>query len=119
MKDIIDLGNMVFDRLIESHGESNESRTLFLYGITTSTKWSVLGSEKWVHVHAGGVSCNFEDPILSKLSSQWQSIKAAQDKIELAERLKKFRAEYEKPSPKDGDTFNFWSDSGAFREIKL
>jgi hypothetical protein len=119
MKDIIDLGNSIFDRLVEAHGETNESRLLFLYGVTTDSRWSVLGSEKWVHIHSSGVSCNFEDLVISKLSAQWQEIKAEQSKAELAERLKRFREEYEKPSPKDGDTFNFWNDPGTFSEIRL
>jgi hypothetical protein len=119
MKDIIDLGNLVFDRLIEAYGETQESRMLFLYGITTSTSWSVLNSEKTILVQSEGVSLNFEDPVISKLSSQWQSIRAEKDKAALAERLRRFKEEYEKPAPKDGDTFNFWSDPGTFREIRL
>lgn len=119
MKDIIDLGNRVFDRLIEEHGETQESRTLFLYGITTSTKWSIIGSDKWVLVHADGVMINFEDDQLAALSNEWRSIRDEQDKAALADRLKRFREEYEKPTPKDGDTFDFWSGSGHFREIRL
>jgi hypothetical protein len=119
MKDIIDLGNKVFDRLIEEYGETQDSRMLFLYGITTSTKWSIVGSDRWVLVHADGVSINFEDARISSLSSEWQMIRAEKTKTDLAERLKRFRAEYEKPTPRDGQTFNFWSDSGDFREIQL
>jgi hypothetical protein len=119
MKDIIDLGNLVFDRLIEAHNEDPESRTLFLYGITTGTSWNVINSEKTLLIQSDGVVLNFEDVVISKLSSKWQQIRIEQDKAALAERLKRFKAEYEKPSPKDGDTFNFWSDSGTFREIRL
>jgi hypothetical protein len=119
MKDIIDLGNMVFDRLIQTHGESQESRMLFLYGITTNTKWGVLGSDHWVLVHADGVTASFDDPVLTDLSGQWLAIRSAQDQAAFTERLKRFREEYEKPAPKDGDTFNFWSDPGTFREIRL
>lgn len=119
MKDIIDLGNLVFDRLIEAHGESNDSRMLFLYGITTTTKWNIIDSDKWLIIHSDGVSANFEDAIIADLSSRWQATKDAKDQAALAERLKRFREEYEKPSPKDGDTFNFWSDPGTFREIRL
>ena len=119
MKDIIDLGNKVFDQLISEHGESQESRMLFLYGITTQTRWSIVGSAKWVLVHADGVSLNFEDPVLAELSDQWMKIRAEQSRLQLADRLKRFKAEYERPSPKDGETFNFWSDSGNFREIRL
>lgn len=119
MKDIIDLGNLVFDRLIEAHGESNDSRMLFLYGITTATKWNIAGSDKWLLIHSDGVSTDLDDPIIAKLSSGWQATKEAKDKAALAERLKRFREEYEKPAPKDGDTFNFWSDPGTFREIRL
>ena len=119
MKDIIDLGNMVFDRLIEAHGEIPESRILFLYGITTNTKWSMPGSDRWVLVYTDGVTANFEDPVLAELSAQWLAIRSAQDQVAFAERLKRFREEYEKPMPKDGDTFSFWSDPGTFREIRL
>jgi hypothetical protein len=119
MKDIIDLGNMVFDRLIQTHGEIPESRMLFLYGITTNTKWTMMGSDRWVLVHADGVTANFDDPALAELSSQWLAIRSAQDQAVFTERLKRFREEYEKPAPKDGDTFNFWSDPGTFREIRL
>ena len=119
MKDIIDLGNKVFDRLVEEYGESQESRMLFLYGITTSTKWSIIGSDKWVLIHADGVMTNFDDGRLADLSEQWRSIRDEQSKVAVANRLKTLREEYEKPSPKDGETFNFWSDSGSFREIRL
>ena len=119
MKDIIDLGNMVFDRLIEAHGEIPESRILFLYGITTNTKWSMPGSDSWVLVYTDGVTANFEDRVLAELSAQWLAIRSAQDQAAFAERLKRFREEYEKPMPKDGDSFSFWSDPGTFREIRL
>ena len=42
MKDLIDLGNLVFNQLIKEHGEIEESRLLFIYGVTTGTQWSVL-----------------------------------------------------------------------------
>lgn len=119
MKDIIDLGNLVFDRLVEAHGETQESRMLFLYGITTGTAWQVLGSDKSVLVHSDGVTLNFEDLTISHLSSKWQEIRAEKDKAALAERLRRFREEYEKPAPRDGETFNMWSDPGTFREIRL
>jgi hypothetical protein len=79
----------------------------------------VINSEKTLLIQSDGVVLNFEDVVISKLSSKWQQIRIEQDKAALAERLKRFKAEYEKPSPKDGDTFNFWSDSGTFREIRL
>jgi hypothetical protein len=119
MKDIIDLGNKVFDRLIDAYGETAESRTLFLYGITTNTRWSIIGSDHWVLVQADGVFMDFEDPILSDLSQQWLAIRADQEKAETAARLQKFKDEYTRPTPKDGDTFTFWSDGGTFREIRL
>ena len=119
MKDIIDLGNAVFNRLVEAHGEIQESRLLFLYGITTNTKWTLFSSDLWVLVHADGVTANFEDPVLADLSGQWLTIRSAQDQAAFAKRLKQFREEYERPAPKDGEIFSFWSDPGTFREIRL
>jgi hypothetical protein len=57
MKDIIDLGNLVFSQLVKSHGELEESRTLFLYGITVGSDWQVLGSDRgidWSSVKVSG-----------------------------------------------------------------
>ena len=113
------MGNQVFDRLIESHGETSESRLLFLYGITTNTRWDVLNSTKWVHVQADGVTLNFDDSVIIELGNQWNRIKSDQDQAETASRLRKFREEHERPTPRDGDTFSFWSDPGTFREIRL
>ena len=50
MKDLIDVGNLVFDRLVSDHGELSESRTLFLYGVTTGNTWFVLDSAKWITI---------------------------------------------------------------------
>jgi len=117
--DVIDLGNRVFNRLIDAHGEIEESRILFLYGITTSTRWDISGTGRWVQVHDGGVSCNFEDDVIDILSSKWQQIKSQRTQLAVEARLKKFRDEYERTTPKDGETFNFWQGGETFREIRL
>jgi hypothetical protein len=119
LNDIIDLGNRVFDRLIEAHGEIEESRMLFLYGITTATRWDVNGKDLWVLVQQDGVFSNFNDPVITGLSNRWQVIRQNRTKAEVENRLKRFREEYERPAPKDGEVFNFWQGGETFREIRL
>jgi hypothetical protein len=119
MKDLIDLGNLVFNHLIKEHHEIEESRLLFLYGVTTSTKWSVINSNKWILIEPSGLSKNFTDSVLESLDSEWKNLKLQFDKAAIDLKLAKARAEYDRPQPKAGDTFEFWSDSGSFREIKF
>ena len=71
MRDIIDLGNSVFDRLIQAHGEIGESRILFLYSITQGTTWTIINSDKIISVTTEGVSSNFEDQIIQELHLTW------------------------------------------------
>jgi hypothetical protein len=119
MKDLIDLGNLVFSQLIKDHSEIEESRLLFLYGVTTSTRWNVINSSKWILVESTGLSKNFVDPILDNLDLEWKALKVKFDKAAIDLKLEKARAEYDRPQPKSGDTFEFWSNSGSFREIKF
>lgn len=119
MRDIIDLGNKVFDHLIEAHGEIQESRMLFLYHITTGTPWHILGTDKFLIVEEGGVTKNFEDRFLDELTLEWKKIKFNRE-YEAAQRIKRaISPENQANSPKDGDVFNFWGNEGEFREIKM
>jgi hypothetical protein len=119
MKDIIDLGNRVFDRLIEAHGELPESRTIFLYGITTGSTWFILGTEKTVTIEDGGLTKNFEDIVLDALDSEWKQLKFNKE-LAAAQQIKRMISpENQANSPKDGDTFNWWNNEGEFREIKM
>ena len=119
MKDIIDLGNRVFDHLIEAHGELPESRTIFLYGITNGSTWFILGTDKTVTIEESGLIKNFEDLKLDQLDSEWKQLKFNKE-LAIAQRIKRsISPENQLNSPKDGDTFNFWNNEGEFREIKM
>ena len=119
MKDLIDLGNLVFDQLMSNHGELKESRLLFLYGITTVTKWSVINSNKWLLIERGGITKNFTDPVLDKLNEEWLSIKREIDYNRINRALNKMRAEFDRKAPRDGDVWEFGGASGTFRNISL
>lgn len=119
MKDIIDLGNKVFDLLIEAHGELPESRTIFLYGITMGSTWFILGTSKMIVIEDSGLTKNFEDSRLDKLNEEWKQLKFNKE-LEAARKIKSMISpENQENSPKDGDTFNFWGNEGEFREIKM
>lgn len=119
MKDIIDLGNRVFDHLIEAHSELQESRTLFLYSITAGTTWFILGTDKALTIEAGGVTKNFEDPKLDSLDAEWKTIKFQREHA-AAQKIKSLISpENQSNSPSDGDILNFWGNEGEFREIKM
>jgi len=119
MKDLIDLGNLAFNQLIKEHGEIEESRLLFLYGVTTSTRWHVINSQKWLSVEDAGLIKNFKDLTLEELDRTWKSLKIEKDSALLNAKLAKMRAEYDRPQPKSGETFEFWTGSESFREIKF
>lgn len=119
MKDLIDLGNKVFDHLIEAHGELPESRTMFLYSITVGSTWYILGTNKCLTIEEGGLSKNFEDRFLEEIGLEWKKIKFNRE-YEAAQKIKRaISPENQANSPKDGDTFNFWGNEGEFREIKM
>ena len=103
MKDLIDVGNLVFDRLVSDHGELSESRTLFLYGVTTGNTWFVLDSAKWITIDPTGALKNFEDSVIEKIDEEWKSLLLAK----------------EITKAKDGDTYEFWKNEGPWREISL
>jgi len=119
MKDLIDLGNRVFDILIKDHGEDPESRTLFLYSLSIDSPqpWYVLGSDKRVMITQSGVSISFQDDAIASLNLEWTKL-IEDKKSEHANRvLSKIKSQ--NFSPKDGDTFNFWENEGPWKEIKL
>lgn len=117
--DLIDLGNLAFSRLIEAHGEIEESRLLFLYGVTTSARWQVLDSQKWLIIGPDGLSKNFADQVLDELAAEWssRSVKLAEDQLAL--KLKRMREEYDRPALKPGDTFEFGKSSGEWRNLNF
>jgi hypothetical protein len=119
MKDLIDLGNLVFNQLIKEHSEHEESRMLFLYGVTTGTQWSVLNSDKWLLIEPAGITKNFSDQTIDALTSEWQLLKNSHDQKAVDLKLARMRAEYDRPQPKDGEVIEFWSGSSTFREIKF
>lgn len=119
MKDLIDLGNLAFNQLIKDHAELEESRLLFLYGVTTSTQWSILNSDKWLLIEPAGITKNFSDQTIEDLNLEWQSLKNLHDQRAVDSKLAKMRAEYDRPQPKDGEVIEFWSGSSTFREIKF
>jgi hypothetical protein len=117
MNDLIDLGNLVFDELLKSHGEQPEGRELFLYSLTLGQPFYLIGSDKRIVITGDGVSKNFEDSEIDALNEKWkEQIRAARERIasEITKRIKS-----EDQQPKDGDIFNFWSGEGNWREIKF
>jgi hypothetical protein len=117
MKDLIDVGNLVFDRLTDAHGELAESRTLFLYGITVSTTWFILDSAKWVLIEQSGVTKNFDDTVIDSVNSQWQAHLLAKKSIAAEKVMQQIRPQ--ESGPKDGDTFEFWQNETPWREINF
>lgn len=116
MKDIIDLGNLVFDQLIAEHGELSESRTLFLYGITTNTTWQILNSQKWVTITQEGVLKNFEDKAIDAYDRAW---KKQLKTVEVDQARKVINAIKREDNLKDGDIIEFGKSSGEWRNINL
>lgn len=116
MKDIIDLGNLVFDQLVKAHGELPESRTLFLYGITTGSDWVVLGTQKTVMIDKTGVTKNFEDPIIDSHHASWLEMTKRAEVSKAQEVLSKIKRE---DRLKDGDIIEFGKSSGEWREINF
>ena len=109
----------MFNQLIKEHGEIEESRLLFIYGVTTGTQWSVLNSSKLLLIEPAGVTKNFGDQVIDALNFEWQSIKNQHDQKQVDLKLARMRAEYDRPQPKDGDMIEFWSGESNFREIKF
>jgi len=122
MKDLIDLGNLVFNRLVEAHGEIEESRMMFLYYITKSDPW-IFGTsrktEKQVHITKDGVWKNFPDPVLDDLHKKWMALKLEVDMKFLEKRIAIMRAEFDRKAPKDGDVWEYGNSQGPFRELKF
>lgn len=119
MKDLIDLAMLTFNRLVEAHNEIEESRLLFVYGATTGTQFQLLDSNKWIIVSTDGVTKNFEDSEIDRLHEQWTAIVDRASAINVAAKLAKMRAEYDRPEPKAGDIFEFGKSSGEWREISF
>lgn len=115
--DLIDLGNLAFNRLIEKHGEIEESRLLFLYGVTTGSRWQIYESAKWIQIENEGIVKNFEDDGLDSLNLKWRSLSTKVQEDKVAAKLKQMREEYDRPSPKPGDTFEFGKSSGEWRNL--
>jgi len=118
MRDLIDLGNLVFNRLISDHGETEAGRLLFLYGITIGSDWHDRSTNKVVNISLSGVSHNFGDPVISKLNEEWVKIIQEIDIRRNAQALAKMRAEYE-IQLKPGDIYEFGKSSGEFRQLNF
>lgn len=118
MKDIIDLGNRVFDRLIEAHGEAADARLLFLYGITVGNDWHIPGTNKVIRVAIDQLTKNFPDPAIDMLFESWRKTVATIDRDRNERALARMRAEYEF-QVKPGDVYEFGKSSGSWREVGL
>lgn len=117
MKDIIDLGNLVFNQLIVAHGESEESRLLFLYNITVGEPWTI-NTNKTIVVSNEGVSISFDDQVIHELNGQWKLLLLS--KREAAADAERAKMNSGVNKFKDGDTFEFWqNDNGPWREINF
>jgi hypothetical protein len=117
MKDLIDVGNLVFDRLTQAHGEIAESRTLFLYGITIGNTWFVLESVKWVLIEPAGITKNFEDTVIEQVDAKWKAFLLAKEQIVADKVIQQIKPKGS--GPKDGDTFEFWQNETPWREINF
>ena len=115
MKDIIDLGNLVFDQLVIEHGELEESRVLFLYDITKGNDWQVLNDIKVIRIDNSGVTKNFEDLVIEKLNDSWRSVVSQRDSIASAAISDQMKSQIKEL--KDGDIIEFGKSSGPWREI--
>ena len=115
--DVIDIGLKVFDRLVDKYGEDPESRLLFLAGCMTGYKWFVINSDKTVLVSDGGISASWEDEVFTQINAD---LRADLRKIEEAA-VKKVTDEIASGQNKfkDGDTYEFWSDTSNNININL
>lgn len=119
MKDIIDLGNSVFSHLVKEHGELEESRTLFLYGVTMGNTWFILDSANWLIVEESGLTYNFDDPVIAKLNITWKDSNFQKELIAAQRIMKEISPQANGVNPRDGDTFDFWNNETPWREINL
>lgn len=119
MKDLIDLGNLIFNQLVSNHGEIEESRMLFLYQLTTSTTWHILNSNHWIQFDRNGVIKNFNDPEIDKLDAEWKALKLAVDIDFLNRKLEIMRSEFDRKAPKDGEIWEFGASNGPFRSLNF
>lgn len=119
MKDLIDLGNLVFNRLVSDYGETEESRRLFLYQITTMTKWHVMNSNHWILFERTGVTKNFSDQVIDQLDVEWKALKLAVDMDFLNRKLAVLRSEFDRKAPKDGEIWEFGTSNGSFRSLNF
>lgn len=119
MRDLIDLGNQVFNVLKDKYGEIEESRMLFLYFITQKNRWDILGSNHWIVLDVSGIVKNFADPEIDQLNQEWLALKERVDYEFLVNKLNHLRKEYDRPAPKDGDIWEFGANSGTFRDIYI
>lgn len=117
MRDIIDLGNLVFDQLIKSHGEIPDSRMIFLYGVTTGTTWFIFNTNKIVTITSAGVETNFEDQVIIAVNDKWQEV-LNQRKINwaIAQKAKLYKDEVDLTS--DG-MIEWGTGETQFREINF
>jgi len=106
--DLIDIGNRVFDRLVDTYGEDPESRLLFLAGCTTGYEWFVINSDKKLLITDNGISLNFEDSVISQINFELTELKKKREQ-EIAERITQ-EMERSRDKFKDGDTYEFWSN---------
>jgi hypothetical protein len=115
--DVIDIGNRVFDRLIDKYGEDPGGRLLFLAGCTTGFAWFILNSDKTLTVSELGISANFEDEVITQINDELSAERRIRDEAVAA----KFAKELEKGRDrfKDGDTYEFWSNNGDNININL
>ena len=117
MRDVIDLGNRVFDQIIKVHGESPESRVLFLYGITTNTEWFIPGTNKSLIVSIDGIHKNFADALLDSLNVEWKDLVTRITQKRNDDALSRMRKEYEF-TLSEGDTIEFGNTTKT-REIQF
>lgn len=115
--DVIDIGNRVFDRLVDAYGEDPGSRLLFLAGCTTGFEWFVINSDKKLLVTENGISANFEDGVITQINLELTQLKKQRDQ-EIAKRITQ-EMEAGRNKFKDGDVYHFWSNDSNNINIDL
>jgi len=83
---LVDIGNRVFDRLVDAYGENPADRLDFFHHVMAEQPWNLLGSAgSTVKVSITEISFNFEDEILNQIQAE---ILEQQEQIKLIEKQK-------------------------------
>jgi hypothetical protein len=77
-----------------------------------------MNSQKWILIEAAGITKNFGDIEIDKISEEWVALKLKVDYDMLNRALTRMRSEFDRPAPRDGDIWEF-GGGGTFRNISI